>query len=99
MAKPNVIESTKAMILELETHQAATRKLRQAMSQAAPDQLSQTDLLAMRAGMLRNLETTEGMLSRVSELLNAIVLGLTPRKPTAAKSGNFQRNIAGSRLA
>jgi hypothetical protein len=73
MIDPNVMKSTKEAIVKLEAFGKSTRDLREAMSRVPPDQLSLTDLLAMRAGTLRNLETFEGVIASHVELLRTIV--------------------------
>lgn len=67
-----VARATKHAATELDTHSKATRDLRRTMSRVPPDELSQTDLLAMRAGMLRNLETHENLTASLVKLLNKI---------------------------
>lgn len=57
---------------ELEGFKNAVRHSRRTISAVPPDELSKTDLLAMRAGMLSNLATMEALTASLTKLLNTI---------------------------
>jgi hypothetical protein len=88
MRASELIESTREAIAKLEEYGAAARDLREKMSRVPPDQLSLTDLLAMRAGTLRNLETYEAVIAGHVTLLKTIV-GLWNAGPRSGITSEF----------
>lgn len=63
----------KRFAAELDKHGKSAAILRGLMAATPPDELSKTDLLALRAGMLRNLDTHVNVTAATVRLLNKLV--------------------------